>query len=453
MSNKPPATTMTPEGKPALTPKLRFPEFRNGPSWAGKPMGKVYSFKSNNSLSRDQLNYECGSVKNIHYGDIHTKFSTLFDITKEKVPFINPTESLDGFRPENDCVEGDMIFADASEDLEDIGKSIEVFRLNGERVVSGQHTILARPDNDGLVIGFGAYLFKSRHVRTQIQKESQGSKVLGISATRLTKIELPIPSTKAEQQKIAECLSSVDELIAAQARKLDALKTHKKGLMQQLFPREGETEPRFRFREYQNAGEWSEGSIADIGTVLQGYGFPEKHQGLKNGDYPFYKVSDISKSLAAGKMFIEESANYINESLLKELRAKPIPEGTTIFAKIGEAIRSNKRAITTVPCLIDNNAAGVKRIEGKATDFFIYLVMEQISLIAHAGGVVPAVNKSAIEAIPVKFPEIEEQQRIADCLTALDDIIAAQTQKLEALKTHKQGLMQQLFPSWEEVEA
>jgi type I restriction enzyme S subunit len=101
--------------------------------------------------------------------------------------------------------------------------------------------------------------------------------------------------------------------------------------------------------------------------------------------------------------------------------------------------------------LIDNNAAGVKRIKGKATDFFIYLVMEQISLIEHAGGVVPAVNKSAIEAIPVKFPEIEEQQRIADCLTSLDDLIAAQTQRHEALKTHKKALMQQLFPSPEEV--
>lgn len=108
-----------------------------------------------------------------------------------------------------------------------------------------------------------------------------------------------------EQRKIADCLSSVDELIAAQARKVAALKTHKNGLMQQLFPHEGETQPRLRFPEFQNAGEWSEGRIADMGTVLQGYGFPERHQGLKNGDYPFYKVSDISKSLAAGGVFIE----------------------------------------------------------------------------------------------------------------------------------------------------
>lgn len=249
-----------------------------------------------------------------------------------------------------------------------------------------------------------------------------------------------------EQQKIADCLSSLDELIAAQGSKVDALKTHKKGLMQQLFPREGESQPHLRFPEFQNAGAWYEGRIADIATVLQGYGFPERHQGQTSGDYPFYKVSDISRSLAAGEVFIQESANYINEALLKELRAKLIPEGTTIFAKIGEAIRSNKRVITSAPCLIDNNTAGVKRIKGKATDLFIYLLMEQISLIDHAGGVVPAVNKSAIEAIPIKFPEPDEQERIASCLSSLDDQIASATQEFDTLKTHKKGLMQQLFP-------
>jgi type I restriction enzyme S subunit len=258
---------------------------------------------------------------------------------------------------------------------------------------------------------------------------------------------VPFPDLETgEQQKVADCLASADALIAAQGRTVEALKAHKKGLMQQLFPQEGETQPCLRFPEFEGTGEWEEGTISDIGTVLQGYGFPERYQGQQSGDFPFYKVSDISKSLGAGKTFIEEAANYVNKNQLKELRAKPIPAGTTIFAKIGEAIRSNKRAITTFPCLIDNNAAGVKAIRGKATDFFIYLTMEQISLIDHAGGVVPAVNKSAIEAIPVKFPKVEEQQRIADCLTSLDDLIGTETRKLDTLKTHKKGLMQQLFP-------
>jgi len=214
-------------------PKLRFPEFVEAGEWSNKPMGEVYSFKGNNSLSRDKLNYEHGSIKNIHYGDIHTRFSTLFDITKEVVPFVNASEPQDSFKAENYCIEGDMIFADASEDLDDIGKCIEIVRLNDERVVSGLHTILARQSAAWLVIGFGGYLLKSHTIRKQIQKESQGSKVLGISGGKLSKIKIPFPSDKAEQQKIADCLASLDELITAQAQKLDKLKIHKKGLMQQ----------------------------------------------------------------------------------------------------------------------------------------------------------------------------------------------------------------------------
>ncbi len=90
----------------------------------------------------------------------------------------------------------------------------------------------------------------------QIKKEAQGAKVLGISAGRLSNIEVAFPSDKKEQQKIADCLSSIDELITAQTQKLDALKAHKKGLMQQLFPAEGETVPKLRFPEFRDAGEW-----------------------------------------------------------------------------------------------------------------------------------------------------------------------------------------------------
>lgn len=256
-------------GKPALVPKLRFPEFQDAEGWKSEPMGEVYSFKGNNSLSRDKLNYDAGSVKNIHYGDIHTKFSTHFDITKERVPFINES-GLGTIRDENFCNKGDMVFADASEDLADIGKCIEIVNLNNEQVVSGLHTILARRTGKHPVVGFGGHLFKSRRVRTRIQKEAQGAKVFGISATRLRSLPLPLPPTDAEQQKIAECLSSVDEVIAAQARKVDALKTHKKGLMQQLFPREGETQPRLRFPEFQNAGEWGDDPFDKLIEVIDG---------------------------------------------------------------------------------------------------------------------------------------------------------------------------------------
>jgi len=204
--------------------------------------------------------------------------------------------------------------------------------------------------------------------------------------------------------------------------------------------------PELRFPDFREAPEWKCGKASDIVDVLQGYGFPERFQGGKDGEFPFYKVSDISACVDAGGVFLTDANNHIDSDTMAELRAKPMPVEATVFAKIGEAIRSNKRAITTRPCLVDNNAAGVKAIAGLAHDRFVYYLWCQVPLIEYAGGVVPSVNKSAIEQIQVSYPQPDEQRKIADCLTSLDGVITAQGRKVEALKAHKLGLMQQLFP-------
>jgi type I restriction enzyme S subunit len=413
MSRKTKTTATKKDDKRALVPKLRFPEFRGAAGWSEHRLGDICKLYQAETISSSDF---VPNGQHLVYG----ANGVVGRLDRYNHEFEEVAVSCRGncgevhlTRPQSWITGNAMIVAPA---IGDLSKEF-LYRL------------LVSADLKPIISG-----------SAQPQITRQGFSPFVVS--------LPCP---LEQQKISACLSSADELIAAQVQKLDALKTHKKGLIQQLFPREGETQPRLRFPEFKNAGDWIEGSMADIGTVLQGYGFPERHQGQKNGDYPFYKVSDISKSLAAGKMFIEDSANYINDSLLKELRAKAIPSGTTVFAKIGEAIRSNKRAITTVPCLIDNNAAGVKRINGKATDEFIYLLLEQISLIDHAGGVVPAVNKSAIESIGIKYPTIEEQRKVAGCLFSLEELVASEIKKLESLKSHKKGQMQQLFPSPDEV--
>ena len=218
-------------------PKYRFPEFRKDVDWVFESFDKVYSFLVTNSFSRELLNYENGKVKNIHYGDIHTKFSTLFDITKEKVPYINSDVPIERIRQECYCKEGDMIFADASEDLDDVGKSIEIIKTNNENLLSGLHTLLARQIEPKLITGFGGYLFLSDKIREQIKREAQGAKVLGISGTRISKINIYYPKNQKEQKKIVECLSSLDALIKTQDEKIDQLKLHKKGLMQSLFPK------------------------------------------------------------------------------------------------------------------------------------------------------------------------------------------------------------------------
>lgn len=218
-------------------PKYRFPEFVNDGEWVFEKFGKVYSFLVTNSFSRENLNYENGEVKNIHYGDIHTKFSTLFDITKENVPFINPDVHIEKIRQECYCKTGDIIFADASEDLDDVGKSIEIVNVNNEKLLSGLHTLLARQIEPKLITGFGGHMFFSDRIRKQIKREAQGAKVLGISGPRILNITVYYPKNKTEQQKIAQCLSALDDLITAQTEKIEQLKLHKKGLMQGLFPK------------------------------------------------------------------------------------------------------------------------------------------------------------------------------------------------------------------------
>jgi len=418
--------------KKGVVPRLRFPEFRG--DWISKPMGEMYSYKGNNSLSRDKLNYRSGSVKNIHYGDIHTKFSTLFDITKEHVPYINSSEPIESFKAENYCTEGDMIFADASEDLADIGKSIELIKLNSQRIVSGLHTILARQSATWLVVGFGGYLFTSDAIRKQIQKESQGAKVLGLSAGRLSKITIQFPSDISEQQKIADCLSSLDDLITAQSQKLDALKTHKKGLMQKLFQAEGQTVPELRFPEFW--GDWEKQS----GSVLFEQISNKKH----NSDLSILAITQEHGAIP------RDSIDYRVSVTDKSIESYKVVEVGDFIISLrsfqGGIEYSNYKGLCSPAYVIlrrkrDDSEAFFKHYF--KTSLFIKELNKDIEGIRD--GKMVSYGQFSNLTIPLPTSN-KEQQKIADCLSSLDDLITAQSQKLDALKTHKKGLMQQLFP-------
>ena len=202
--------------------------------WEEKRFHQIYSFKSTNSFSRDKLNYEKGLVKNIHYGDIHSKFNSLFNIKNEKVPFINDNLNIDKISNESFLKENDLVIADASEDYEDIGKCIEIINLNDERVLAGLHTFIARPDKYKMASGFGNYLMKSDGVKIQIKTIAQGTKVLSISTTRLSEITVNIPSIK-EQTKIAQFLAAIDEKIGLVGSQIEETVAYKKGLLQGMF--------------------------------------------------------------------------------------------------------------------------------------------------------------------------------------------------------------------------
>lgn len=204
------------------------------PEWEKEPFGNIYSFLITNSLSRENLTYDTGEVKNIHYGDIHTKFKCQFKVENELVPYVKYDITISRYNEENYCKAGDLIFADASEDYDDIGKAIEIVSTNAEKILSGLHTIHARPESNRMQVGFAAYLMQSSFVRREIMRISQGTKVLSISATRLKDVLIKVPH-KAEQLKIANLLAALDLKIERLDSQIVGMESWKKGLLQQMF--------------------------------------------------------------------------------------------------------------------------------------------------------------------------------------------------------------------------
>lgn len=225
-----------PSASSGQVPKLRFKDDKGNdfPEWEEKNYGNIYSFFTTNSLSRDKLNYDISNVRNIHYGDIHTKFNSRFDVIDEYVPFINNDVDLSRIKDECYCQVGDLVIADASEDYDDIGKTIEIKNLNNEKVLAGLHTFLARPNKYKMANGFMTYYVQTWGVRKQVMIIAQGTKVLGLATSRLSKVKLNIPSFE-EQQKIASFLSGLDDKTEQVVKQLEGMQQFKKGLLQQMF--------------------------------------------------------------------------------------------------------------------------------------------------------------------------------------------------------------------------
>ncbi|RVD43116.1 restriction endonuclease subunit S [Mesorhizobium sp. M4A.F.Ca.ET.020.02.1.1] len=251
--------------------------------------------------------------------------------------------------------------------------------------------------------------------------------------SKLCEWRTPLP-TVAEQQKIADCLDTVDALIAAQGRKVEALRAHKKGLMQQLFPQERETQPRLRFPEFEGAGEWSVKPLGRVGENLDNKRVPITSGARVAGNVPYYGASGIV-DYVEGYIFDEDLLCVSEDGA--NLLARTYPIAFAIFGK------------TWV-----NNHAHVLRFKHGFTQKFVEVYLNSIKLDDFITGMAqPKLNKAKLESIPIPLPKEPEQKRIADCLTSLDDLIAAESRKLDTLKLHKKGLMQQLFPMVAEHDA
>ncbi|GKH73238.1 restriction endonuclease subunit S [Parabacteroides merdae] len=209
-------------------PHLRFPEFSG--EWKKVNVSKLLDFYSTNSLSWEQLDYNNGKIKNLHYGLIHKGLSTMIDVFSASLPYIK-----EGTIPKSYTLfkEGDVAFADASEDTNDVAKAIEVINCDGQQIVSGLHTIHGRDNSNQTVIGYKGYAFASDSFHKQIRRIAQGTKVFSISIRNFDEVYIGVPS-KDEQTKIAKLLIAIDERIATQNKIIEKLQSLIKGLAAQL---------------------------------------------------------------------------------------------------------------------------------------------------------------------------------------------------------------------------
>lgn len=437
---------MTADKQSPLVPKLRFQEFRDDPDWLAPQLADLYSFKRTNTLSRDQLNYEVGTIRNIHYGDIHTKYKSLFRVGTEYVPYVNPDASAIGFGDDAFCEEGDIVLADASEDLEAIGKAIEVVALDGERVVAGTHTILATRRGNIPVVGFGGQLFQSAAVRSGIKKEAQGSKVYGISANRISAVLVPVPQTEAEQQKIADCLGSLDGLITAEERKLESLRQYRHGLIRALFPRIDESQPRLRFIEYRGNPGWKPRRISEllkkvaVPVAVETDGQYREIGVRSHGKGVFHKPPVLGSRLGAKHVF-----HVIENALVFNI----------VFAW--------ERAVATTSCkeagMIASHRFPMYLPRSRKCDVrfmkYAFLTQRGVHLlrVASPGGAGRnrTLGQAELGTLTMLVPGREEQAAIANAIEASDVLIEVQANLCSLIRQHKNGLMQQMFPNPEAI--
>ena len=278
-------------------------------------------------------------------------------------------------------------------------------------------------------------------------KYSEASGVPSLSKTTIEKINIFVPQQE-EQQKIADCFSSIDDLISTEEKKLSLLNDYKKGWMQKLFPTEGKTIPEWRFPEFKDSGEWETIKLRELadyrrGSFPQPYGLPKWYDELSG--MPFIQVFDVDENMCLKAT----TKNKISE--LASQQSVFIEKGTLIVTLQGSIGRV---AITQYDAYIDRTLLLFEKFYRDVDKVFLAHTIQQLFEIkkqSAPGGIIKTITKQVLSEFTVQLPEKPEQQKIADFLSSIDDLISKQTSKIEALKCHKKALMQGLFPTVEEI--
>lgn len=400
-----------------LIPELRFPEFINEYSWREKKLESIAEITmgaSPSSLSYNNDNVGLPLLQG--NADINNRLSAprvyTSEITKE-------------------CEINDILLS-VRAPVGTVAKSLHKACIG--RGISALRTI-NRNSQEYLYQWLLSY-------ESSWGRISQGGTFEAVNSVDLRNIDIPVPDLQ-EQQKIASCLSSLDEVITAESQKLDALKEHKKGLMQNLFPQEGEKVPKYRFPEFVNDEEWEERKLEKIAI----------------------RITDKNESGSIKKVFTNSAADGIidqRDFFDKDIANKSNLEGYYIVEPGDYVYNPRISNLAPIGPLAKNKTGNIGimsplytvfRFKDKNNDFYEHYFktthwIENVRRIANMGARFDRMSITSLQlmSINVFFPKLNEQQKIASCLSSLDELVKAQSDRIKQLNLHKKGLMQGLFP-------
>ncbi len=407
-------------------PRLRFPTFSE--DWEVKRWGDAFRCMPTNSLSRSDLTDEGGKIQNIHYGDIHVRYHTIFDQSKECVPFVIDESKFSNVSPECYCKAGDVIFADASEDYKDVGKAIEVVNVKDKSLLSGLHTIHARLTEKPKVLGFYGQFFVSQALRRQIQRVAQGISVLGISRSQLEKLILHVPHPN-EQKKIAAFLGAVDKRLELLKAKRDALTDYKRGIMQKLFSQQ----MRFTNKNGTTFPAWEEKKLSELASRISKSINPKS----LSSKYQLIELENIE----SGTGRIVGTSDPWQTKSLKLVFHK----GEVIFGKLRPYLQKYAKPDFDGVC---SSEFWVLNGELVSNDYLFNLIQTNKFLkLANlsSGSKMPRADWKAIKNKKFHIPARKEQKKIAAFLGAIDKCIDATAKQISKSAAYKKGLLQQMF--------
>jgi len=358
----------------------------------------LLDFYSTNSLSWEQLEYDTNTVMNLHYGLIHVGLPTMVDLAKDKLPNIKKENMPKNFEL---CKEGDVAFADASEDTNEVAKTIEFYNLARENIVCGLHTIHGRDNKNKTVVGFKGYAFSSAAFHNQIRRIAQGTKIYSISTKNFSECYIGLPS-KPEQTKIATLLRLIDERISTQNKIIDKLQSLIKGIAQNVARN---NKPYIRLSE----------CLECRSSTLQ------ESDVCKNNTYPVYGANGIVGYL--DNYNTEDEAVYI------------IKDGSGVGTV----------SYVTGKCSATGTLNILQAKDGYSLRYLYYLLKVFNFEPYKTGMAIPHIYFKDYGRAKIFCPSYTEQLQYARLLSAIDDKVSAEQNVLTSLSLQKQYLLRQIF--------